>query len=358
MRMTPRTLIALIIIGLLAVGGGWYFGTREEPGGQQSFGSGRLMFPDLAPKLQTAARVEIVHQDKTTAIAKHDDTWGLTDRDGYAVQPGKLRGVLTALTELRLVEPRTTDPAQFSRLGLEDPAGKTATSNLLRVLDASGNPIVALIVGHRRVRTQGNVPEQVYVRRPDDNQTWLAEGSLQVDADPQLWLERDVMNVDHARIASVDVERGEQKLGFARDGQKLVLKSPTDHPSLDDYKVDDVDRALELLTFQDVQSDKGAVGDKIGQSVYTTDDGMTVTATVFKGDKDIWARFSAVGSDKSKSEADKLNARLTGWTYQLGSWKEKALVPSLDDLKAPPPAANPAAEPDKPAAPVVEPPKQ
>ena len=89
--------------------------------------------------------------------------------------------MLTALTELRLVEPRTKDPAEFSRLGLEDPNGKTAKSDLLRVLDASGKPIVSLIVGHRRVRTQGNVPEQIFVRRPDDNQTWLAEGSLEVD---------------------------------------------------------------------------------------------------------------------------------------------------------------------------------
>jgi hypothetical protein len=348
--MKPRTLIALVVVGVLAVTGGWYFGTREAPSEQQNYSGGKLMSPDLAPRLQDAARIEIVHQDNTTTIAKRGNTWGLADRDFYPVQPSKLRGMLTALTELRLVEPRTTDPAQFSRLGLEDPKEKAATSNLLRVLDASGKPIVALIVGHRRVRTQGNVPEQIYVRRPDDNQTWLAEGSLQVDADPQLWLERDIMNIDHARIASVDVQRGDQKLDFARDGQKLVVKEPADHPPLDDYKVDDVDRALELLTFQDVQTDKQPVGDKIGQSVYTTSDGMAVTTTVFKGDKDIWARFAVTGTDKSKDEADKLNARLAGWTYQLGTWKEKALVPSLDDLKA--------SAPEKPDTPPAEPPKQ
>ena len=202
--MKPRTLIALVVIGVLAIAGGWYFGTAQRAGEQQAYDGGRLMFPDLAPKLQDATRIEITHQDKTTAIEKHGDTWGLADRGGYVVQASKLRGMLTALTELRLVEPRTSDPEQFNRLGLEDPNGKTGTSNLLRVLDASGKPIAALIVGHRRVRTQGNVPEQVYVRRTDDNQTWLAEGSLQADADPQLWLDRDIMNIDHARIA----ERG------------------------------------------------------------------------------------------------------------------------------------------------------
>ena len=348
--MNPRTLIALVVIGVLAISGGWYFGTAQRAG-QQAYGGGGLMFPDLAPKLQNATRIEITHQNKTTAIEKHGDTWGLVDRGGYVVQASKLRGMLTALTELRLVEQRTSDPEQFNRLGLEDPNGMTGTSNLLRVLDASGNPIAALVVGHRRVRTQGNVPEQVYVRRTDDNQTWLAEGSLQADADPQLWLDRDIMNIDHARIAGVAVTHGDETLELARDGQKLTLKAPAEHPPLDDYKVDDIDRGLELLTFQDVQTDKEAVGDKVGQSVYTTDDGLAVTATVFKGEKDIWARFAATGSDKTKDEADKLNARLAGWTYQLGAWKQKALVPSLDDLKAAPPH-------EKPAEPPPEAPKQ
>lgn len=332
--MKPRTLVLLVVLGILAVAGGWYFGTAQEPSEQQAYNTGKLMFPDLAPKLQSATRIEIVHQGQTTAIVKHGDTWGLEDRGGYVVQPSKLRGMLTALTELRLVEPRTKDPAEFSKLGLEDPNGKTAESNLLRVLDASGKPIVALIVGHRRVRTQGNAPEQVFVRRPNDDQTWLAEGSLQVDSDPQLWLERDIMNIDHARIASVSVTHGDTTLDFAREGQKLVLKSPADHPALDDYKLDDVDRGLELLTFEDVQTDKQPVGDNIGKAVYTTTDGLMVTVMVFKGNKDIWARFTAAGSDKTRNEADKLNARLAGWTYQLGDWKQKALVPTLDDLKA------------------------
>ena len=116
--------LALVVIGVLAVAGGWYFGTAQQPGEQQAYNGGKLMFPDLAPKLQDAARIEITHQGKTTAIVKHGDAWGLEDRGGYVVQASKLRGMLTALTELRLVEQRTTDPEQFNRLGLEDPNGK------------------------------------------------------------------------------------------------------------------------------------------------------------------------------------------------------------------------------------------
>ena len=73
--------------------------------------------------------------------------------------------------------------------------------------------------------------------------------------------------------------------------------------------------------------------------MFTTDDGLAVTVRVFHADKDVWARFAAAASsDKAKPEADKLNGRLAGWTYEIGSWKEKSLVPTMDDLKAPEPA--------------------
>ncbi|HEY3846066.1 MAG TPA: DUF4340 domain-containing protein [Acetobacteraceae bacterium] len=363
--MTPRTLVILVVLGVVALAGGWYFGIDTLPTQQSSANAGKLMFPDLAPRLQQAARIEVIHQGKPMAIEKREVAghvrWGLADRGGYPVQETKLRSMLTALTELRLVEQRTADPTQFATLGVEDPTGNGSNSNLVRVLDVAGKPILALIVGHRRVRTGGNVPEEVYVRRPDENQSWLAEGSLEVDSDPQLWLDRDIMNIDHRRIAKVVVTRGDATLNFARANDKLALDSPADHPKLDDYKLEDVSRALELLTFEDVHPDAASPGDLVGKAVFSTTDGLTVAASVYRAapdtgakpdavaaanaDREVLARFSVTGGDKAKAEADRLQARLAGWTYQLGAWKQKSLVPSLEDLKAP--------APEKPAAPVA-----
>jgi hypothetical protein len=362
--MTPRTLVILVVLGIVAIAGGWYFGIETLPTEQRSAEGGQLMFPDLAPRLQQATKIEVVHQGKPMVIEKREVAghvrWGLADRGGYPVQETKLRSMLTALTELRVVEQRTSDPTQFATIGVEDPNAKDSNSNLLSVLDASGKPIAALIVGHRRVRTGGNVPEEVYVRRPNDKQSWLAEGSLEVDSDPQLWLDRDIMNIDHSRIAKVAVTRGDETLDFARTNDKLALSMPADHPKLDDYKLEDVSRALELLTFEDVHPDATPPGDPVGKSVFTTSDGLTVTASVYRAppaaaakpdaaatpaapDRDVLAQFSVTGDDKAKAEADRLQARLAGWTYQLGSWKQKSLVPSIEDLKAP--------APERPAAP-------
>jgi hypothetical protein len=69
-----------------------------------------------------------------------------------------------------------------------------------------------------------------------------------------------------------------------------------------------------------------------------TKDGLRVTLSAFDKENELWARFAVTGSGDTQTEADKLRAKLDGWAYQLGSWKEKALVPTLDDVKAPPPA--------------------
>jgi hypothetical protein len=339
--MKGRTVGLLVGVGILALAGGWYFGTATTPAEQKAVTGGQLMFPDLAPRLKDATRVEITHQGKQTVVEKRSDgRWGIASMHDYPVQETKLRGVLTGLTELRLAEARTSDPAQFGRLGLDDPNGASSSADLLQVVDAAGKPIVAVIVGHRRVRGQANVPDEVYVRRPDGSQSWLAEGSLQVDFDPASWLDRDIMNIKHDRIAAVAVN--DQALVFGRADGKFTLTKPAEHPKLEDYKVDDVARALETLTLQSVKIDADAPTTDAGRAVFTTSDGLAITVQLFHADKEVWARFAAAASsDDAKPEADKLNARLAGWTFEIGSWKEKSLVPTMDDLKAP--------EPTKPA---------
>jgi hypothetical protein len=77
--------------------------------------------------------------------------------------------------------------------------------------------------------------------------------------------------------------------------------------------------------------------------LFTTTDGLEIAVRVFHADKDVWVRFAASGIGAAKADADKVNVRLTGWSYQIGSWKEKSLVPTMDDLKAAEPAPAPAA---------------
>ncbi len=85
-------------------------------------------------------------------------------------------------------------------------------------------------------------------------------------------------------------------------------------------------------------------GEKLGTADLTTTDGMKVTVTVFKAGNDIWTQYAATGEGDARKPAEAMQARVSGWAFQVGAWKEKSFVPTLDMLKADEPEAKPASE--------------
>lgn len=302
------------------------------PGGPAG---GSLAFEGLAGRLQAASHIEVRKHDASLTLLRQGEAWVLPDRGGWPARPEKVREMLVGLTELRLVEPRTADPAQLDRLGLDDPMRPGSTALLVRVLDPTGAPLAELVVGRRRVRTAGNLPESAYVRRPGETQAWLAEGRLPVDADPQLWVDRDIANLPQDRIRRVAVRRaGEPGLVLARGEEpeaKLRVVEPADAPPADEVALDEIARAFEFLTFLEVKPEAEIPGTPLGESRFELTEGLSVTVLPHRDEDRLWIRLQAEGSG---AEAERLNARWRGWAYQVGAWKEKAFLPRAEDLAA------------------------
>jgi hypothetical protein len=343
--MKPRTALILAVVAVLVVVGGWYFGVRTSRPSADSLAAGQPAFPNAAPALQQAEHIAIQHQGKTTALDRHGDIWGVAEHSDYPAQPGKVHDLLAGLAELRLTERRTTDPAQFGRLGVEDADKPNADSTLVSVSDGQGKPIIALIVGHSRSRGQAGLPDQIFVRRPNDQQSWLAEGRLQIDSDALMWLDREIVNIDHTKVAGVSASRAGQQIELVHEGDKLVMKQPAQHPELDPAKLGDVARALEFLSFLRVQPAAKMPGTELGHGTFTTTDGLKLNVTVNQSGNEVWAHFAAAGDGAAKPGAEQLEKKVADWAYELGGWKEKALVPAMDDLKVPPPPSAAAAPP-------------
>lgn len=293
-----------------------------------------LAFPGLAPRLANAARIEVTRHDGTLTINRAEaDRWVLPARADHPVRPERVRELLVGLTELRLTEPRTANPEMLERLGVEDPTRPGATSALLRVLDAQGQPIAEMIIGRRRMRVQGNVPESVYVRRPNETQAWLAEGRLPLDADPNLWIDRDIANIPRERVREARIERaGEPLLLLRRGGEpdgRLAVVEPAETPELDEISLDEVGRAFEFLTFLDVRRAADIPGERLGEARFELTDNLRIALVVHRQGEEVWATMSAEGD----AEAQRLDARWRPWAYQVGQWKEKAFLPRLADLR-------------------------
>jgi hypothetical protein len=303
---------------------------RPEGEVEGRIAEGNLAFPGLAARLAEARRIELRRGAQTTTLLRDGETWRIAEQQGYPARPERVRETLTGLTELRLVEERSSDPAQWPRLGVEDPAAAGSGATLLRLFDAEGRPLAEMILGRRRMRTEGNQPEGVYARRPGENRAWLAEGRLGADADPSLWLNRDLASLAPARLRRVEVTRtGQPPLVLARAGEvdaPLDIVTPADPPVADRVALDEVGRAFDGLTFIEVRAE--APGEALGEARFHYTDDVTITVLPHREGELFWVRMSAAGGE----EAQRLNARFQGWAFQLGLWKEKAMIPRLEDL--------------------------
>ncbi|MBB5696098.1 DUF4340 domain-containing protein [Muricoccus pecuniae] len=299
-----------------------------------------LAFPALAGRLGAAQRIELRQGAQALTLQRGPgDAWLLPEKGGYPARGERVRELLVALTELRLSERRTADPAALSRLGLDEP-GPGSNAVLLRVLDGAGAPLASLVIGHRRTRTAGGgvgggaaaMAESAFVRRPGESQSWLAEGRLPVDADPQLWIEREIANLPEERVRRVIGVRDGRTVELLReegpDG-RLRIVLPGDAPPADEISLDEVGRALEGLTLLDVRAESGAPGQPAGEGRFILTDNLTVTARLRQENGAVWMTLSASGDE----EAARLNARWRGWAYQVGAWKLPAFAPSLDTLR-------------------------
>ncbi len=332
--MKPRTTLILVVVAVIVLGAGWYFGPYQNPAEQEQASTGTLLFPGLDAALAKAERIEIMHAGKRFAIVRKGDVWTLPSLGFYPVIATKLHAMLAGLAELRAVGRRTAEPAQFAALGVDDPGKSGATGTLVTISGGAGRAIASLIIGHQNYATSGEGTETLYVRRPGQDQSWLAQGQMNVDAEPDLWIDHSLTNIDHSKVTGVTVTRGAETLVFAPKDGKLALTAPGQQKPLESYKLDDVWRALENLSFSSVRAGPALPGKVFAHTVFTLAGGTTVEMTLAEEGSNLWARFAASGTD---AEAKALAGKFGDWSYRLDESRESAIAPTLDDLLAKPP---------------------
>lgn len=329
--MKRRGLALLAVAGGASIGAALVLAPRPAP---PTGAGGGLAFPGLAARLGQAATLEIRRHEGTLIIRRAGERWVLPDRNNYPIRDARLRELLTGLTELRLMESRGGNPENFARLGVDDPGAAGSTASQLRLLDAQGAVMLDVTLGRRRMRTQGNVPEEVYLRRGAEAEAWLAQGRIPIEADAASWMDRDVANFPAERVRRVVVSRaGARPLTLTRnDAGLLLLTDPPDPPQTDRTALDDVARAFEYLTFMDAQPEAATPGEAQGQARFELSDDLVINVWGSRLEQFLFIRLVAEGQGAGMVEAQVLNARWGGWAYQVGVWKEKAFLPRLEEL--------------------------
>ena len=320
-------------------------------------GSGKPLFPDLMSRLNEIEEVQIETSSQRFALNKGERGWTAPDKAGYPADADKIHKLLLGAAGLSRVEPKTSDPARYSRLGLEDPGAGDSPAKRYR-LRSGESEVASLVVGNSAPAKGDPDLSEFYVRLPDESRAWLAEGKLPRGDALLDWLDRTVADIDRVRVrqasvlhASGDVVTVTRESPGNEDFQ--LLDAPPSKTVDGQWKLNDIGRLFSSLELEDVRPKSEAPVDARPDYVVTlkTFDGLVVRMQVFRQDDRALGILRAEAqpdessaeaspqqlkslrsADDVRKEAEALNARWDPWAYLLPEFKFNALARTHSEL--------------------------
>jgi hypothetical protein len=332
-----RNFLILLAATVMAVAMAGYTARRERAGGP--IAHEQQAFPGLAARVGDLAWMRLTHGRRSIDFAMVGGIWTVVNKSNYPAAPERMRGLLRGLARLRLLAPKTRRRALFDRLGLGDPPGGAATR--VSVQDRMGETVAALLVGKPPADLLGSANRGVYVRRPDDDQTWLARGDLDVTGDAIDWLDRRIIDIPPARLAAVTLTGADGEVVTLRRGKPtaafVVAGFPVDMKGEESAMLAARAAALSSLELADVKpaADAPAPTTGIVAAAFVTFDGLTITAQTYQAGGADWLALAAGGSGAAAAEAAALHKRLARWVFAIPPARAKLLGARPGDPAAP-----------------------
>ena len=344
--MSTRRLWALLALALAVTAGALWLAPPRTTGRDPDYGAPVL--PGLAAALDSVTSLRLVGAGEQTLVtlARGDGGWRVTEAD-YPADLDRVRRLLVALGELHVVEAKTSEPARYAALGVEDVATTGAQSIRLE-LGGLKAPL-ALLVG-RAAGQQGS-----YVRLPAAPQALEARPALELPRTPPQWLARTVIDLAPARVQSVAIARADgppwRAERAARDAPHFdVPDLPRGRELSHRAAADAAAEVLARLEFDEVRRSAAPAGrPRHDRTVVRSFDGLVVTlegwaegerrwlAVAVRFDAAAAARFPAAappaaGASPVQAEAERIARMTGGWQYRVPGYRYDAIFRKRDDV--------------------------
>ena len=359
-----RSVVALAAVTALVIGAVVFAGR----GSSTLEGSGEVVFPGLLDQVNSVTRVRITGGEGTFTLARDGAGWVVEEKERYAADPERMHRLILGAAGLTRVEPKTSNPELYPKLRLEEPTSEESMS-VRFVLQSSSDAVLAdWVLGDRRPSKSDPGRSELYLRVAGDPQAWLVEGSVPGGREIIDWIDRRVARIDRERLRGVEVVHADGvTVGVGRSSPTetdFALDAVPEGREVDSqYRINDIGRFLEDLRFEDVDRSSsldfsGSVDKRVR---VTTFDGLRIRIETVMRDGEAWAALhaevdetlageapkeeagaeseSADGAlrpiDDIRAEAGELNARWSGWAYELPSYKRDYLARRIDELTRP-----------------------
>jgi len=330
-RFTALTIAALIVLAAAL-----YLGSRRNAG--EPSAEGTLFLPQLASALAAVSEIDLQKGGAAPDVTLHraGERWSVAQRGDYPADAAKVHKLLLSLADAKIVEEKTSNPANFAVIGVEDPASPKAagTQITLTTKDGKHSVIVGKPIG------EGN-----FARRGGEDRSFTVEPGITADVEPKAWIDSRLLDVPAAQIQSI-AEKAASGPGYAlhrlkpgEDGFALDGAPPGGRKLLDAKALAPSPSTLSSLTAEDVAAASSIDFGKSSQAIFTLADGNVITVTGTAADDKRWIEVQS-----AKDAA--LNAKAQNRAFEVASYRFDAIFRPMEQLLVPKetkPAAAPAA---------------
>jgi Domain of unknown function (DUF4340) len=256
-------------------------------------------FPALRENPDAVAKIILSSPAGTiTLVRETGDRWAALERNGYPVDRKRVRDLVVALADMRLIERKTAQPERYDRLEVEAPDAENAQSELVRLEATNGTVLAEAIIGKQRYRLTGTEPSGTYLRRLDEAQSWLASGGIQIDREVARWLDGEIVDLDPATIRRIEIQRvGEPSYAAVRDdpdGELRLAGLASDERLKEDADLSRLTGALSSVNLEDVRPREQLTWPAEQHTARVeTFDGLELSVRLAQIDDGYWAIFDA-----------------------------------------------------------------
>lgn len=372
MQMRNKSWAIMVVAAVVIGGAGWWVAASRDRAAQADF-TPKPLFAGLTTRVNDVAGLEIITVKTMFRIERGAtaDQWTMPSRYDYPVRADLVRKNVLGIAGLETIEPRSDKPAHYNLLQVAEPdqyqpvddAAKSDPGPILvRLADKDAKSIAAVIVGKTRSYPSGGKPGQLQVRKPDEARAWLAQGTLELPADPAQWLVKDLIKIDRARVAYATVKHPDGELLRVNRGPEKPDGTPVDFvlpdmpkgmKAVSPFDVNAVAGGLAYLGFEDVAKAAELDFSKATVAEIVTLDGVkAVVRTIPAADQDkkfwmtISVSFDAASAkpdaakellkpEEAEKQVKEAAARMGGWAYLVNDYAARDLTRRLKDLIEP-----------------------
>ena len=293
--------------------------------------------------MKDSARIHVVsHSGSFDVSYSAAKGWVLPAKGNYPADFNQVRHTLLGLAALETVEPKTSRADWLGYLGLDTPPKGNGIE--IVVSDASGHEIAGVITGNTAQIDTGEGGTGVFVRRPGDNQSYLARTVFTPHGDLSDWVDTNVMSVDAARVNSVTItpfsgapytvsREHASDVDFKLDGPP-----PAKGLAPSTSQIDLVPQIVSGFAFTDLKPASALDFSKAAHLAAHTFDNQNIRMDAVQVNGAVWVKISAQPDPGTpamqKQEAAMINAHAGNWAYELATERGQFFSMTRDNLFA------------------------